>query len=180
MSTIDTASAFGSATNERSPSARFANHGDKYSGTITRVGEFTGPNQFSGKEETSVTIDLDLGDEIVTLWCRTHIDGDVVPGGITRAIADAVRENTGRSGLPVEGARLAVEYYADGQASKAGMSPPKLYRARYEAPTSTSASQQGGPFDAPATQPAPAPQQAAPQPAAEAAPATAGPSALDF
>lgn len=175
MTTIDAASAFGSATNERNPSAKFSEIGTKYSGTIARVGEYTGTNDFSGKEETSVTIDLDLGNETVTLWCRTHIESDVVPGGVTRAIADAVREATGRSGLPAEGGRLVVEYYADGQASKAGMSPPKLYRAKYEPPTATPPSQQGGPFDSPA----PAPQQAAPVPAAEAAP-QAAPSALDF
>lgn len=180
MSSIDTASAFAGATNERNPSAKFASIGTKYSGTVTRIGEHTGTNQFNGNEETSVAIDLDLGNgETVVLWARTHINGDVSPNGITRAIADAIRTATGRSGLPEEGARLAIEYYADGQASKAGMSAPKLYRAVYAAPTATPTAQAGGPFDQPA---APAPQAApalAPaQPAA--APQQAGPSELDF
>ena len=149
MTSVDTAAAFAGATNERNPSARFGAIGDTYKGKIARVGEFSGVNDLNGKHETSVVIDIETADGTFTLWARTHLDGAVVPNGITRAIADAVRQ-AGRSGLPEVGGQLAVKYEADGQASKAGMSPPKLYRAQYQPPTSVPGSQAGGPFDAPA------------------------------
>lgn len=167
MTSIDTAAAFAGATNERNPSAKFHTIGDTYKGTIARVGEFSGVNDLNGKHETSVVIDLDTDDGAFTLWCRTHLDGDVVPNGITRAVADAVRAS-GRTGLPEVGGTLAVRYEADGQASKAGMNPPKVYKAQYAPPTGTPSSQAGGPFDTPA----PAPVQQAPQaPAEQPAPA---------
>ena len=153
MTSIDTASAFAGATNERSPSAKFDELGKTYKGRVARIGEFTGPNAFNGNEETSVTIDLECDDgETYTLWARTHINGDVVPNGITRAVADAVRA-AGRNGLPEVGGQLAVRYDADGQATKAGMSPPKIYRAQYQPPTGMPATQAGGPFDTPAQAP---------------------------
>jgi hypothetical protein len=186
MSTIDTASAFAGATNERSPSAKFHTLGTTYKGRIARIDEFTGINSFNGKEETSVTIDIELAEststtdpksgetfsfgagDTVTLFCRTHLEGQVVPNGITRAIADAVR-STGRVGLPEVGGQLAVRYEANGQASKAGMSPPKIYRAQYQPPSSVPTTQQGGPFDS--STPAPQAEQpqaaAAPQPSSD-------------
>lgn len=169
MTSIDTAAAFAGATNERNPSAKFHTIGDTYKGTIARVGEFSGVNDLNGKHETSVVIDLDTDNGTYTLWCRTHLDGDVVPNGITRAVADAVR-NAGKSGLPEVGGTLAVRYEADGQSSKPGMNPPKIYKAQYAPPTSTPSSQQGGPFDTPApqAQQAPEPQQTpAAQPGSE-------------
>lgn len=181
MTSTDTAAAFAGATNERNPSAKFHTIGTTYKGHITRIGEFTGINSYNGKEETAVTIDLVIESDVtttdpktsetynysagdtVTLFCRTHLDGDVVPNGITRAVADAVR-NAGRSGLPEVGGTLAVRYEADGQASKAGMNPPKVYRAQYAPPTATPSTQVGGPFDtpAPAAAPVEAPQAPAP------------------
>ena len=168
MTSTDTAAAFAGATNERNPSAKFATIGDTYKGTITRVGEFSGVNDLNGKHETSVVIDLETDDGAYTLWARTHLDGDVVPNGITRAVADAVRA-AGRQGLPEVGGQLAIRYDSDGQSSKAGMSPPKIYRAQYQPPSSVPSAQTGGPFDqsaaapsvetpaAPVAQPAPRP-----------------------
>lgn len=177
MTSTDTAAAFAGATNERNPSAKFHQIGTTYKGRVTRVGEFSGVNDFNGKNETSVTIDLQLAEPVtganvktgeqfafsagdtVTLFCRTHIEDDVVPNGITRAVADAVRK-AGRAGLPEVGGTLAVRYDADGQSSKAGMSPPKIFRAQYAPPAGMPTTQVGGPFDTPA--PVPAPAQAAP------------------
>jgi hypothetical protein len=171
MTSIDTAAAFAGATNERNPSAKFHTIGDTYKGTVARVGEFSGVNDLNGKHETSVVIDLETADGTFTLWCRTHLDGDVVPNGITRAVADAVRA-AGRTGLPEVGGTLAVRYDSDGQASKAGMNPPKIYRAQYAPPTSVPGSQAGGPFDQPAaTAASPQPEaptaQPAPQPTSD-------------
>lgn len=163
MTSIDTAAAFAGATNDRSPSAKFASIGDTYKGQITRVGEYSGLNDLNGKHETSVTIDLATEAGDVTLWCRTHVDGAVVPNGITRAVADAVRA-AGKSGLPEVGGTLAVRYDSDGQASKPGYTPPKIYKAKYEPPAGMPTTQAGGPFDsssapaqAPAAPSAPAP-----------------------
>ena len=164
MSMTDAASAFAGATNDRAPSAKFDQIGRKYAGTITRVGEYAGINDLNGNHETSVTIDLETDEGTFTLWCRTHIDGQVKPNGLTRAIADAVRA-AGGTGLPEVGGKLAVLWESEGQSSKPGMSPPKIYRAQYAKPAAgVSGTQAGGPFDAPA-QAAPV-AQAAPAPAA--------------
>ena len=157
MTSVDTAAAFAGATNERNPSAKFGTIGDTYKGTVARVGEYSGINDLNGKHETSVVIDLETDSGTYTLWCRTHIDGTVAPNGLTRAIADAMR-SAGRQGLPEAGGTLAVKYEADGQASKPGFTPPKLFRAQYQPPAGMPATQAGGPFDSqPAAQAAPAP-----------------------
>ena len=171
MSMTDAASAFAGATNDRAPSAKFDQIGRKYAGTITRVGEYAGINDLNGNHETSVTIDLETDEGTFTLWCRTHIDGQVKPNGLTRAIADAVRA-AGGTGLPEVGGKLAVVWESEGQSSKPGMSPPKIYRAQYQKGTPVPATQAGGPFDAPA--------QAAPAQEAPAAPAPAGPDSDDL
>ena len=164
MTSVDTAAAFAGATNERNPSAKFATIGDTYKGKVARVGEYSGINDLNGKHETSVVIGLETDDGSYTLWCRTHLDNAVAPNGLTRAVADAVRA-AGRSGLPEVGGDLAVRYEADGQASKTGFTPPKIYKAQYKPPTGVSGSQAGGPFDAPAQAPT---TQAPPAPAASA------------
>jgi len=47
-----------------------------------------------------------------------------------RSVADAVRKSKGKE-LEV-GARLTITYLGDGEATKRGMNPPKLYAADYE------------------------------------------------
>ena len=185
MTSIDTASAFAGATNDTNPSAKFYELGTTYKGKVTRIGENTSPNTLKKPpvEETSVIIDIELDTAVngsnpqtgetfsfdagdtVTLWCRTHIEGNVVPNGITRAIADAVRA-AGKSGLPEVGGTLAIRFDSTGQAKTAGHNPPKIYRAQYQPPVA--GSQAGGPFDAPA--------QAAPAQEVPAAPAAPAPS----
>lgn len=165
------ADVFAGATNERNPTAKFERVGDRHVGIIRRVGEYTGANDLKNNQmETSVTIDLETDAGTFVLWCRTHIDGQVAPNGLTRAIADAVRDGTGRPGLPEVGAQLAVVFDSEGQPSKPGLNPPKNYRAQYKPPAAMPSAQSGGPFDQPAATPAPvvdAPvAQPAPQPAA--------------
>jgi hypothetical protein len=181
-----TADVFAGATNDSNPSAKFAQIGDTYQGTIIRVGEFSGPNKLKNNQaETSVSIDLELaapvsgtahdgqpfafnpGDTVV-LWARTHIEDKVAPNGLTRAIADAVRQGTGLAGLPQVGGQLAVRFDSVGTPSQQGLNPPKYYVAQYKPPAAMPVQQAGGPFDQPAQQ-APAP--TAPQPPAPAQPA---------
>jgi len=64
------------------------------------------------------------GDE-VTLWLK--------PGAMARAVRDALAEASA-PGL-AEGGTLAVSYSADGERTKPGFNPPKLYTAQYVAPT---------------------------------------------
>lgn len=66
-----------------------------------------------------------INDETVSLWVRRK-------GWLLGAIRDAVSE-AGASGLE-EGGELHVRYTADGQASKATWTPPKLYKAKYTPP----------------------------------------------
>lgn len=53
-------------------------------------------------------------------------------GAMLKAIQGAFRE---ANATPDVGGTLAVEYIGDGEAKKRGMSPPKLYRAQYKAPS---------------------------------------------
>lgn len=56
-----------------------------------------------------------------------------IRGGVMqRAVADAVRQ-VGAPGLEV-GGKLQVRYTGDGQASRPGQNPPKLYAAQYRRP----------------------------------------------
>lgn len=154
MTSTDVAAAFASATNERNPSAKFSAIGDTHKGRIVRVGEHTGKNDLNGSDEVSVTIDLETDDGAVTLWCRTHQNGSFSPNGITRAVADAVKEATGMAGLPAVGGTLAVRYESDGQPAKPGWSPPKNFRAQYQPPSAGAAGFQAA-ADSVAAQPTP-------------------------
>ncbi len=196
-----TADVFAGATNESNPSAKFAQVGDTYQGTIIRVGEFTGPNKLkNNQQETSVSIDIELSNSVsgtahdgqpfafnpgdtVVVWCRTHIEDQIAPNGLTRAIADAVRRGTGLAGLPAVGGQIAVKFDSLGQASAAGLNPPKHYVAQYKPPAAMPAQQAGGPFDQPPTAPAAPVAAAAPvaqPPVQAAAPAAAPADSVDL
>jgi hypothetical protein len=56
-----------------------------------------------------------------------------IRANVQRAVAQAVRQS-GAKGLEV-GGKLMVKYTGDGKASKRGFNPPKLYEAKYRAPT---------------------------------------------
>jgi len=65
-----------------------------------------------------------------------------------KAIADAVRQ-VGAPGLEV-GGKLQVRYSGQGQATRRGYDPPKLYTAKYKRPEPAAVPV----YEAPATQPA--------------------------
>lgn len=77
-----------------------------------------------GTPMMEVVIGLQPADgELVTLYVR---------GAMLRAVREAVAKSGART---VEiGGTLAVKYYADGEASKAGFTAPKLYQAQYVQP----------------------------------------------
>jgi hypothetical protein len=65
---------------------------------------------------------IQAGDEI-TLWIK--------PGAMATALKQAINE-AGANGL-TEGDTIALQYSGDGQSSKAGWNPPKLYNAKLKA-----------------------------------------------
>lgn len=76
---------------------------------------------------------------VVTLLTEEHTDDDddglrrlYIKGQMQMAVADAVRK-AGARGIR-EGGRLFVRYTGDGQAARPGLSAPKHYFAKYQAP----------------------------------------------
>lgn len=101
-----------------------------------------------------------------------------VRGEMLKAVRAALRE----SGTRLEtGGTLVVAYTGDGERTRAGFNPPKLYAARYTPPASSVDALLGTPAPAPQyAPPAPPQQQYAPAPVpqpAAAAPAPAAPAA---
>ena len=127
---------------ESSGAAKFAEYGDKYSGTITAIDhrQQTDPKDGTPKFFASgdpmmlyvITVQPREGDA-VALWAKggtfDAVDGS--GNGMLAAIADAVRRAGGEA-LEV-GGELAVAYTGVSEA-KPGMNPAKLYTAQYQVP----------------------------------------------
>lgn len=159
-----------------STSAKFPEVGTTVTGTIAREPEVQQQRDFSTSElkfwddgkpmqQLQVVLATDERDPSVA-----DDDGEralYVKGNLLKAVREAIRK-AGAKGLDV-GGTLSVTYAADGEASKRGFSPPKLYTAVYTPPVKKAAAEfvNGG-------QPAPAPVKPA-VPAAPAQPAAATP-----
>lgn len=61
-----------------------------------------------------------------------------VKGNMQQAVRDAIKA-AGAEKIE-EGGTLAVQYYANGQATTVGFNPPKLYKAQYKPPVSEAGS----------------------------------------
>jgi len=83
-----------------------------------------------------------------------------IKSNLQKAVRDAVRA-VGAKGLEV-GGKLTVTYTGDGEVTKRGFNPPKIYTAVYESPSAPALEGLVAPQAAPASQ--------APAPAAPAAP----------
>lgn len=111
--------------------------GDQIVGTITYVGDLTGPNYDRTATERKLRIDLDIGDgEVQSIWpvIDTNINGDGYPKADAKAIAAAVRAADVRA-IEV-GGRLAMKRLPDEPTDRG---PAKRWHAEYEAPSATAA-----------------------------------------
>lgn len=151
-------------------SAKFPSPGTTVAGTIAREPEVQQQRDFTSGElkfwddgkpmqQLQVILATDERDP-----ATPDDDGQraiYVKGNMLKAVREAVRK-AGAPGLAV-GGRLSVTYTGDGEASKRGLNPPKLYAATYTAPTAAQANEfLAGAEPAPATTPQPAPAPSAP------------------
>lgn len=123
-----------------STSAKFDTHGATIAGRVTEYFSEQDRDMDSGAPKTwddgtpkmllVITVQTDQGNPV---------DGDdgsrrlYVRGQMLKAIRDAVRR-AGARGIDI-GGTLSVTYTGDGEPTKRGWTPPKLYAATYTAPS---------------------------------------------
>lgn len=112
-------------TGDFSPGFKFANVGDTCKGVVVGAPRIVDNTDLNGNPQRSLVVDVDTDDGTFAVWLPSG-------KGITRAVSKAVKD-AGATGI-VEGAKLAVKYTGNGEATKPGFSPPKLFEAKYEAP----------------------------------------------
>ena len=120
------------------PYARFPNIGVTVTGIVAdepRVVDQVDINGIprrwdDGNKMVMLAVHLETDDGLVLL----PVKGSKAPESRSmRAAVSAAITASGADGLRV-GGRLRVTYIGDGKPHKPGMTPPKLYRATYEAP----------------------------------------------
>lgn len=124
------------------PSASFKNHGDSIGGTICEPAPYLQQQRDYTTNEPKVWEDGNpMMHLVVTLQTDDHdseIEDDdgrrriYVKANLKRAVSDAVRKAKAKQ-LDIGGG-LVVTYTKDGEATKKGMQPPKLYEATYTPP----------------------------------------------
>jgi len=155
------------------PSAKFPTVGTTITGTISQQPEVqqqrdlqTGePKTWSdGQPMQQLKVVLDTAERDPQIADDDGQRALYIKSNLQKAVRDAVR-SVGAKGLEV-GGKLTVTYTADGEVTKRGFNPPKIYTAVYESPSAPALEGLVGPApQAPAVQP---PVQQAP--AAPAAP----------
>ena|ERR1035437_2939094 len=121
------------------PSAKFPTIGVTVKGTVTdavvsqqtdfATGHPATWDDGGPKMQLVVTLATDESDDTIA-----DDDGTrrvFIKGQMRSAVAEAVKAS-GSRGIEA-GGTLAIKYEADGEASKPGFSPPKLYKAQYKA-----------------------------------------------
>ena len=125
--------------------AKFEEIGATTTGKITEPPETTQQLDFdtqeplfwkSGQPRVAlvVTLDTEDSDEPVKLFAK---------GEMLKAIKSAVREAKATALLP--GGSLWVQYSGDGEPTRRGYTPPKLYKAAYDPPKTQATQQQAVP-----------------------------------
>ena len=112
-------------TGDFNPGFKFTDPGDTCKGTVAGTPRVVDNEDLNGRPQRSLVLDVDTEDGTFALWLPSG-------KGITRAVAKAVKD-AGATAL-IEGGKLAVKYTGDGEPSKPGFNPPKLFESRYEAP----------------------------------------------
>lgn len=140
-------------------SAKFAQIGDTVEGVIVDQPELRQRTSIddgkpltwddgSPQMQLVVRLQTDLRDDAEDDGIRNlYVSGGFKRASLQKAVADAVR-TAGAKGLAV-GGRLKVGFTGEEPPQKRGMSPAKLYQARYTPPTDTF-------LDEPAAKPEPA------------------------
>jgi hypothetical protein len=107
------------------PSFKFDAVGATCEGTICDDPRVVETDDLDGGRSRKLVVDIDTAEGTYSLWLPAQ-------RRITSAISDAVRE-AGASGLQA-GGTLKVQFTGEGEPSKPGFNPPKLFRARYTPP----------------------------------------------
>jgi hypothetical protein len=149
-------------------SAKFPDPGTTVAGTIAREPEVqqqrdftTGEPKFweDGKPMQQLQVILATSERDPSVPDDDGQRAVYVKGNMLKAVREAIRKS-GADGIKV-GGTLQVTYTGDGDTSRRGMNPPKLYAATYTPPTTAAANEflGGNGEEQPATpgQPAPAP-----------------------
>lgn len=125
-------------------SAKFSTIGEVHKGEVVSAVR-TQQTDF----DTGLPKSWDNGDPmwqvVITLQTAERDADDATDDGIRKIYAKgemlkAIQRGLKEAGATLEvGGTLAIEYTGDGEAKKRGMSPPKLYRAQYKAPSPVTA-----------------------------------------
>jgi hypothetical protein len=157
-------------------SAKFPAIGTRVTGTIVRHPEVQQQRDFTtgepkvwddGKPMQQLQVTLATSERDPQTPDDDGVRAIYVKGNMLKAVREAVRRS-GAQGLEVSGT-LTITYTGDGEASRRGINPPKLYAAEYTAAPAAAAN------SFLATEPTPA---ATPQPVQPATPAGVDPAVL--
>ena len=128
-------------THSGAPPFKFLVHGDTIAGKVTGAEKRASTDYATGALKT-----WDNGDQmwevVITLETGQPDDNDETErrifarGNMLKAIREALK--TAGAQLERDGT-LTVRYVGDGESTKRGFSPPKLFKAKYVPPTATAA-----------------------------------------
>lgn len=130
----------GFLTSGGAPAAKFPSPGTVVKGTIIsaelsqQTDMVTGaPSTWpDGKPKMQVIVTLQTEERDSSIDDDSGVRRVFVKGGMQAALREALK--AAGSGL-AEGGTLAIKYTGDGERTKPGFNPPKLYQASYKAPT---------------------------------------------
>lgn len=125
----DTADFLNENAGDFNPAFKFATPGDTIKGTIVGAPRIVDGEDLNGRPQKSLVVDIEADDGTWAVWLPSG-------KGVTRAVAKAAKE-AGAAGV-AEGGTLAIRYTGDGEPSKPGFNPPKLFEARYTPPAPSS------------------------------------------
>lgn len=118
-------------------SAKFENVGDMLTGVVTHAKQGV-QTEFGTNKPLTWDDGSPRKQLILTIQAEPQSEDDdglrrlFVKAQMATALRDAVR-NAGENGIAI-GGKIAVRYDGDGEASRQGFNPPKLYRVSYQPP----------------------------------------------
>jgi hypothetical protein len=128
------------------PSAKFATPGTTVAGTVAREPEVQQQRDFTSGE-AKFWDDGKPMQQLQVILATSERDPQVpdddgqravyVKGNLLKAVREAIRKS-GANGIKI-GGTLTVTYTGDGESTRRGMNPPKLYAATYTPPAAAAA-----------------------------------------